>query len=72
MIISGAMNNGVPILPVGIQAKKKYRPFTKVKLNIGDPIDFSEYKDKRNDKETLEKFSNDLMNEMIRLTNEDI
>ena len=62
----------VPILPVGIQTKKKYKPFTKVKINIGNPMDFSEYKDKKSDKETLEKLSNTLMNEMIRLTNEEI
>ena len=64
--------SGVPIIPIGIQAKKKYMPFTKVKLNIGKPMDFSEYKDKKSDKEVLNNLSNELMNEIIRLTNEEI
>lgn len=67
-----SLMSGVPIIPVGIQSKKKYRPFSKVKINIGKPINISEYKDEKNNKEVLEKLSVDLMNEMIRLTNEEI
>ena len=65
-----SLMSGVPIIPIGIQAK--YKPFTKVKINVGKPMDFSEYKDKKNDKETLENLSNTLMKEIIRLTNEKI
>ncbi len=67
-----SLMSGVPIIPVGIQTKTKYRPFTKVKINIGKPIDLSEYKDKKGDKETLDMLSNQIMGEMIRLTNEQV
>lgn len=67
-----SLMSGAPIIPVGIQSKTKYRPFTKVKINIGKPMDFSEYKDKKGEKETLDKLSKEVMNEMIRLTNEEI
>lgn len=67
-----SLMSGVPIIPVGIQSKSKYKPFTKVKVNIGKPMDFSEYKDKKGDKETLDALSKKVMEEMIRLTNEQI
>ena len=35
-------------------------------------MDFSEYRNKKNDKNTLEELSKKVMNEMIRLTNEQI
>lgn len=61
-----------PIIPIGIQPKKNYKPFTKVKINIGKPMDFSRYKDKKGDKKTLDNLSKELMNEIIRLTKEEI
>lgn len=67
-----SLMSGEPIVPIGIQAIKKYKLFSKVKINIGKPMDFSEYKDKKGDKETLDNLSKQLMNEMIRLTNMDI
>lgn len=67
-----SLMSGAPLIPVGIQAKKKYRPFTKVKINIGKPIDISEYKKQKGDKEVLNNLSKQLMEEMIRLTNEDV
>lgn len=67
-----SLMSGVPIIPIGIQSKTKYRPFTKVKINMGKPIDFSEYKDKKSDKETLDNLSKQVMKEMIYLTNEEI
>lgn len=67
-----SLMSGAPIIPIGIQTKTKYRPFTKVKINIGKPMDFSEYKDKKGDKETLDSLSRQVMEEMIRLTNEEI
>ena len=67
-----SLMSDAPIIPVGIQAKKLYKPFSKVKINIGKPMDFSEYKDKKGDKEVLDNLSNKLMNEIIRLTNEEI
>lgn len=67
-----SLMSGVPIIPIGIQSRTKYRPFTKVKINMGKPMDFSEYKDKKGDKETLDSLSKQVMEEMIRLTNEEI
>lgn len=62
----------IPIIPIGIQAKNKYRPFSKVIINIGKPMNFNEYKDKKGDKEVLNNLSKQLMEEMIRLTKEDV
>ena len=67
-----SLMSGVPIIPMGINAKKNYRPFSKVVINIGKPIDLNEYKDKRSDKKTLDNLSKELMEEMIRLTNTEI
>lgn len=67
-----SLMSGVPIIPIGIQSKTKYRPFTKVKINMGKPMDFSEYKDKKGDKETLDALSKQVMEKMIYLTNEEI
>lgn len=67
-----SLMSGAPLVPIGIQAKKKYRPFSRVKINIGKPMDISEYKSKKADKETLDNLSKDLMNEIIRLTNSTI
>ena len=64
--------SGAPIIPIGLQTKTNYKLFTKVKINIGKPMDFSEFKDKRNDKEILNNLSDILMKEIIRLTNENI
>ncbi len=60
------LSSGAPIIPVGIQAS--YKLFSKVTVNIGKPMDFIEYKDKKADKETLDMLSNKLMEEIITLT----
>ena len=67
-----SLMSGAEIIPVGIQAKKKYKIFSKVKINIGKPMDFSEFKAKKGEKETLDTLSKKVMDEMIRLTNEEI
>lgn len=36
-----ALQNKVPIIPIGIVGK--FKPFTKIKINIGKPMDISEY-----------------------------
>ena len=36
-----AIQNNVPIIPIGVVGK--FKPFTKVTINIGKPIDISEY-----------------------------
>lgn len=54
----------VPIIPVGIQAT--YKPFSKVVLNYGKPIEFTE---KKLGKEEIEETTKKLQDELIRLTN---
>lgn len=67
-----SLMSGAEIVPVGLQAKKMYKPFSKVKINIGKPMSFEEYKDQKSDKKVLDELSKTLMNELIRLTNEQI
>lgn len=67
-----SLMSGADIIPIGIQAKKLYKPFSKVKVNIGKPMAFAEYKEQKGDKKVLEELSMKVMNEMIRLTNEEI
>ena len=63
-----AIRTGVPVIPVGIQGEMK--PFKKVKLNIGEPLDFSQYKTNKPEKEILDKVSKEIMDNIIMLTNE--
>ncbi len=65
-----AIRANVPIIPVGIQGS--FKAFTKVKLNIGEPIYYSEYKEEINNKELLEELTQDLMNKIIKLRDEEI
>ena len=65
-----ALRTGVPVIPVGIQGTLK--PFHKVTLNFGKPLDFSEYKTNKPDKELLDKVSKEIMDNIIMLTNEKI
>lgn len=65
-----ALKSNTPIIPVGIQGS--FKPFTKVKINIGKPIDLSEYAGQKPEKELLNKITNEVMNEVVRLTNEKI
>ena len=65
-----AMKANVPIIPVGVQGNFKF--FKKVKVNIGKPIYYSEYKNDINNKEVLDKLTEDLMKEIIRLRDENI
>jgi len=67
-----SLMSGAEIVPIGIQPKKMYKPFSKVKINIGKPMSFAEYKEQKGEKKVLEELSQKLMNEIIRLTNEEI
>ena len=62
-----AIKSGVKVIPLGIQGS--FKPFTKVKLIYGEPLDFSEYKGKEKDKETLDKVTNIIMDNIVMLTN---
>lgn len=61
---------GKPIIPVGIQGS--FKPFRKVIVNIGKPIDYSEYKDGVKDKEQANKLTDELMKEIVKLRDEKI
>lgn len=65
-----ALKTNSPIIPVGIQGS--FKPFRKVKLNIGKPMDFSEYAKDKNNKEVLDMITKQVMDEVVRLTNEKI
>ena len=64
-----SLRTGTKVIPVGIQGS--FKPFTRVKLVYGDPLDFSEYYGKEKDKEALEKVTNIIMNNIVMLTNKD-
>ncbi len=60
-----ALNSNATIIPVGIKGNLK--PFHKVTVTYGKPIDISEYKKDRKNKENLEKVTNIIMDKIIEL-----
>lgn len=65
-----AATAGVPIVPVGVQGS--FKPFRKVTINIGKPIDYSQYKDETSDKEKMQKLADEFMEEVVRLRDEKV
>ena len=63
-----ALRSKVKVIPLGIQGS--FKPFTKVYLNYGEPLDFSKYYGKEKDKEILEKVTKEIMDNIVMLTNE--
>lgn len=63
-----ALRTKTKVIPIGIQGT--FKPFTKVYLNYGKPLDFSEYYGKEKDKEILNKVTKEIMDNIIMLTNE--
>ena len=59
-----------PIIPIGIQGS--FKPFTKVIINIGKPIDYSNLKEEVKDKEEATKLTQKLMQEIVKLRDENI
>ena len=59
-----------PIIPIGIQGN--FKPFTKVIINIGKPIDYSNLKEEVKDKEEATKLTQELMQEIVKLRDENI
>ena len=57
----------VPIVPVGIKAT--YKPFSKIVINFGKPI---KPKEKKLEKDEIDNIAKELMDNMIKLTNEKI
>lgn len=60
-----ALKTGVQVIPIGI--KGNFKLFSKITYNIGEPLNFSEYKGKF-EKEDLEKTTNIIMSNIISLT----
>lgn len=61
-----ALRTGAKVIPVGISGGEKM--FKKTIVNYGAPLDYSEYKGKAQDKEILEKVTNEIMDNIIELT----
>lgn len=64
-----AMKAKVKVVPVGIQGS--FKPFTKVVLNYGKPLDFSKYDSKNPEKDNLELATKEIMDNIIMLTKEE-
>ncbi len=64
-----AIRAGVPVVPVGISGS--FKPFGKVKIKYGEPIDMSKYKVKGKDKESQELATKEIMDNIIMLTNDE-
>ena len=62
-----ALTTGAKVQPVGIVGGEK--PFKKVYVNYGKPLDFSDRVTKKPSKEELDRLSKKIMDDIIMLTN---
>lgn len=62
------LRTGVPVIPVAIIGKMK--PFHKVIIKYGKPMDFSQNKTNKPEKDLLDQVSKEIMDSIIMLTNE--
>ena len=60
-----AIKANVPIIPMGITGS--FKPFTKVTINVGKPIDTSNLNHEGNDPREIVKLSNEVWEEIMRL-----
>ena len=58
-----AARTGVQVIPVKIEGN--FKPFTKVRIHYGKPLDFSNYKSKKPERETLDLISNKITEEIF-------
>lgn len=65
-----AIKSNTPIIPVGIQGNFKF--FKKIKVNIGKPIYYNVSKEDASNKEVLDKLTEELMQEIVKLRDEKI
>lgn len=63
-----AASSDSPIIPIGVQGS--FKPFTKVTLNIGKPISYTEYKEEIKDKEKMNELTENLMEKIVFLRDE--
>ena len=59
-----AIKTGTPIIPCGIHGS--FKPFSKVYINYGEPIDLSMYKSQ--DKDKIDEATKLVMDEIVMLT----
>ena len=60
-----ALNSDAVVIPVGVKGGEK--PFKKAYVTYGKPIDFTEEKKNRKDKEVIENVTNKIMGEILEL-----
>ena len=60
-----ALRTGAKVIPVGINGGDKV--FRKTTVKYGKPLDFSEYKGKAQDKQALEKVTDEIMDNILEL-----
>lgn len=65
-----ALKTGAKIIPIGIQGDSK--PFHRTTIVYGEPLDFSEKYNLSEDKEAADKASEDLKQEIIRLSKKEV
>lgn len=63
-----AATSDSPIIPIGVQGS--FKPFTKVTLNIGKPISYTEYKEEIKNKEKMNELTENLMEKVVSLRDE--
>ena len=61
-----ALNSDAVIIPIGLKGGEK--PFKKAYVTYGKPIDFTEEKKNRKDKDVVEKTTEKIMDEILKLT----
>ena len=61
-----AVRTGSTVIPVGI--KGSFKPFTRVTVNYGKPLDYSKCQSKSPEKEVLNQVSEEIMSNIIMLT----
>lgn len=60
-----ALNSDAVVIPIGVKGGEK--PFKKAFITYGKPIDLSEEKKNKKDKEVIEKTTEKIMNEILNL-----
>ena len=60
-----ALNSDAKVIPVGIKGGNK--PFQKVIITYGKPLNFDEYKNTRQEKETIDKVTDEIMYNIVKL-----
>lgn len=61
-----ALNSDAQVIPVGIKGGEK--PFKKATIIYGKPLELDEYKENKKEKETAEKVTEIIMDNIIKLT----